>query len=495
MNHGIVNLCKDNGTGGMSECSKAGQGYEAQKRCSFCTGKSTGGNHCVDEVFGEFCRRIPAQKHSRGLPIMLDDVKSGHEPVFKEDDIKKASEWAEEVCNVDELTIDDLGDMLEQMDEEEQVIEGMEWKDHMLIDNSGSISREQMETVFDTTKEMMLTRHPMLDSIDIEIPYKDENGKIRHIASKDYKKFVREYKEYVLSSEMKTDPCSKCLIVEECSSNPCMMKKKYNLESDCEVETALQKHEMFHKMVQMGRRKKLTHSTHHIDSPDHVVGYEYNHQYPIHCHDHSQEFVNDRGMTVRVEKCRNPEVGLEHGKCALVDVDRQLTRRREGHGMWIEEPRYYGDGRQETEYYMKSRKISAGNIMERYHGGFITVVTSEQLLRVLPRFKNKKENLLFDSKYLVFYQASGDLAWDETYHFLRNVQCKWRKLIPKEALPKYSDYAMDFGFRRVAKANFDSNYDGIFSKVDERHPKKDVCKECALGWKYCSNPCSNYLVS
>jgi hypothetical protein len=57
----IVNFCHP---GNMSGCSKAGQGYKVQQKCSFCHEKSSGGDHCMNEVYGEYCDSIPAQRYS-----------------------------------------------------------------------------------------------------------------------------------------------------------------------------------------------------------------------------------------------------------------------------------------------------------------------------------------------------------------------------------------------------------------------------------------------
>jgi len=101
---------------------------------------------------------------------------------------------------------------------------------------------------------------------------------------------------------------------------------------------------------------------------------------------------------------------------------------------------------------------------------------------------------LFDTVYLVFYDHEGEVAFDETFDFLSYKQHNWRILIPEGALPKFSDFVQysskgdlaDFGFRRIARAKW---------PIDARTPKKDVCNDCALGWKFCKNPCGKYLVS
>lgn len=138
----------------------------------------------------------------------------------------------------------------------------------------------------------------------------------------------------------------------------------------------------------------------------------------------------------------------------------------------------------ETIYYVNSRKLTRSEIMERYQEGLIIVVSSDRT-----GIQNSEyEKLLYDTEYFIFYTPVGDLAIYETLAFLHRKVYMWRTLVPKDALPKY----IDFGYHRPVGHNFDQI---VWKSRKEKFPKKPICTNCSLGWKYCKYPCQNYSTS
>ena len=137
----------------------------------------------------------------------------------------------------------------------------------------------------------------------------------------------------------------------------------------------------------------------------------------------------------------------------------------------------------ETINYIYSRELTKSIIMERYNAGRMKVISAENMQRLVSTIKTKPR--LFDTEHLVFYDQNGELVFDETLDFLFYKQPNWRVLVPAASIPKL----VDFGFRRAARANWSVKW-----PIDTRFPKKDVCNDCAPGYKFCKHQCKKYSV-
>ena len=87
--------------------------------------------------------------------------------------------------------------------------------------------------------------------------------------------------------------------------------------------------------------------------------------------------------------------------------------------------------------YIKSRRLNVSAIMERYQENLIIVIPVD---KVLSHWKSKFDKLLLDVEYLILYDPHGEIDIHATEDFLYYKAYMWRKLIPKDALPKFADF-------------------------------------------------------
>jgi len=133
----------------------------------------------------------------------------------------------------------------------------------------------------------------------------------------------------------------------------------------------------------------------------------------------------------------------------------------------------------QMEKYLFSRIISRRNITERYEVGLIIFIPSMYML--------------YDKEYHVYYSTEGVLKVSKSEQHLLTDFNDWKIHVPVNSVPTP---ATDFGWHTTAVANkLFPNTPKIKFPVDRRFPKKSVCNDCALGWKYCKNQCSKYLLS
>lgn len=393
----IINLCKDGGKG-MSPCTKAGEGSAKQDICSFYE-KSSIANRCMYEIFGDFCDRVAAQKHSKGQPILMSEL-NGDEFLDHPTDPPPMRQWGETV--------------------------------QKYIDNSGTVDRETLDEVTEVIKQMkhngisireekcctdIHNHHALYDPLDEHgIPYIDsETGDVRIARSANQLK-------------MKTmkDPCLRCSIGHSKSGcSPCRMKDKYNLEMD-----KLTEHEMIHRIVTNNWElsDKEGNGVPYLDPDSGEVKFARK-EYPVHCVDHNHQMI---------------EEPLPHGHYAMT-VRKERSSHDHEHLYYHERDSYH-----ETDWYLHSRRLRQSAIMERFNAGLMIVV-SAKTPGMPENIFTRHESLLFDTEYLVLYDQFGKVALQASRHLLHYVIYDWRKKVPKDALPKYKDYAIftDFGFGRA----------------------------------------------
>lgn len=381
----IVNLCV-NGGSGMSKCDLAGQNYEQHKACSFCHGRSSGGNWCENLKYEKYCGSVAAQKHSKGEPILLSDAISDETPI--EDILDQwdevLSDFIDEEC--EELDLEDLASLIE---EENPVDEEADF--HEFLEAEG------------------FEKEHMIEPVDREMYYTGPDGKLRRVGSYDHM--------LVMSDKVPDNPCHKCA-KEDCDAHiielQCPMKRKY--------ETY---------MLQAKKRGASIHMMTEAKRPS-----AHTHKWPSHCIEHSDP-EHTHSVVVKLSEEKEKASGNIYA--------REMYR----HEMMHEQVREYNQNREVTVY-INSRHLSRGAIMERYNEDLMIVV-SNKTPGFPERFFSKDKSLLLDKEYLVFYDEYGEISYPETRRFLDTIACSWRRIVPKAALPKYKDYAADFGFRRVYK--------------------------------------------
>jgi ribosomal protein L24E len=373
MSSSIINLCKDGGSG-MSECTQAGLGHEKQCICSFYK-ESSSGTRCRFEVMEEFCDRVAAQKHAKGQPILLTDVNNyvDPEPEFQEMIIPHDNSG-----RVDAETIYEAMKTIENMKVDKMLTFGID-RDRLYKDENGEFH------ILEATE----------DILDHFIPYVDENGDIRYAESNKHKELMKETK----------DPCSDCCHAESKGGcDPCTTKELYELNKEQEEITALRFHELAHKtaLVQIKNPPKIKWKEIVDDFKK-----EYSNQFTEECH-HEDDYYSN--------------VPIQ---------DRRIADEMHGFSRWDS---WEKDSNFETIRYIKSRELSKANIMERHSAGFLIVVSPNQVLRFI---KTEHEKLLLDKQYLILYTPTGEVAFEETMHFLRHKAYMWRRLVPKDALPSH----------------------------------------------------------
>jgi hypothetical protein len=143
----IINLCQD-GDKGMSACTKAGEGAEEQEICSFYE-KSQAGSRCMYEIFGDFCDRVAAQKHAKGQPILLTDIKG-------EEILDHPNLWRETIDNPNTWKADpETYNRFAMVYEDGSMRDAQPSEVVRYVDNSGVFSHEIMREMMKEIKKVL----------------------------------------------------------------------------------------------------------------------------------------------------------------------------------------------------------------------------------------------------------------------------------------------------------------------------------------------------
>lgn len=210
----IINLCI-NGGSGMSTCKSAELSYEQQKKCSFCTGKSTGGEYCKSLKFGEFCGSETAQHYTNPPDGLVKILNTDDEDLINKEDLQTFLDYGYDEPDFDEIDLSDLEEILE----EDQEVKSQDVLEYLEEEFLSLQPRDPFEELLKKLPEK-----------DREMYYRGPDGNIRKVGESFAKKT--------------SDPCLKCsrsLLSSGCQG--CTMKDKFLIDSKI-----IFNHEMNHKV-------------------------------------------------------------------------------------------------------------------------------------------------------------------------------------------------------------------------------------------------------
>jgi len=166
-------------------------------------------------------------------------------------------------------------------------------------------------------------------------------------------------------------------------------------------------------------------------------------------------------MVANIIKNRTPDHDHEYYKCQGIKPS-PSERRIHIHTHTI-------SAIKETEPYLHTRaRISNGVLKERMELGLIIYVPSA--------------DVLYDTEYHVYYTTKGILKYNKSRKHLLEHFDNWKASVPEWIPP-------------ISWANVIYEFINGTSLPEKAFSKKEVCHDCALGYKFCKNKCKNYLLS